>query len=383
MAVTIERISLMKDDLKTVVDWNGVLGMHVAKVNIEIEASAPAAEMPKSMLVALTSQAPDFGPTTLTVPKQIVQVPRSQKVPVQRKQNQILFATTLSLEELKVGVGSRAQRGVALVVRAGGSSDLMFRGPLTDENWVVRGNGVQPDKDPHKTTGDEALQRPDALTLFKAGGVELLVAEVVAPPTTACWVKKQGKTFRLLRSPADVFYYSGHGLSHAFRGGEGQPNCLGIETAADAHEFECWALASDVIDAWKNLSKPAVLILAGCSVLGIGSSSAKQDDGKEWAPLLKQFGGPLEALLGYGQEAPMDVGEPGQRNVGNSIGIEMAERLASGSTAFVQDWLKINAQRRARNAVAMDQQGFWHLEQSTREYFSHSGHIVGPTPISK
>jgi hypothetical protein len=40
----------------------------------------------------------------------------------------------------------------------------------------------------------------------------------------------------------------------------------------------------------------------------------------------------------------------------------MAGRMARGSTNFAQDWLKVNGDNNANNAMAMDARGYWWIE---------------------
>src|SRR6185437_992490 len=94
---------------------------------------------------------------------------------------------------------------LATVVRSGGTSDAQFRAGL---GATSRGMATQP-RAAGGSTGDETREVPDAMALFRAGGVEVLELAVQPRPN---W--RAGRAVRrLVRSPADVFYYSGHGLS--------------------------------------------------------------------------------------------------------------------------------------------------------------------------
>lgn len=55
----------------------------------------------------------------------------------------------------------------------------------------------------------------------------------------------------------------------------------------------------------------------------------------------------------------------------------MAERMAGGSINFAQDWLKINGDNNANNAVAMDSRGYWWIEGTWTGGYD----IKGPKPI--
>ena len=78
----------------------------------------------------------------------------------------------------------------------------------------MRGWATQPSKMGHYT-GDPVGEVPDALMLLKTGGVEVL--EVSFSPIKG-WTSvsvRQGRVSRLIQSPADVFYYSGHAQTYS------------------------------------------------------------------------------------------------------------------------------------------------------------------------
>jgi hypothetical protein len=83
--------------------------------------------------------------------------------------------------------------------------------------------------------------------------------------------------------------------------------------------------------------------------------------GAAWAALLKRWGGPLTAILGYRDKAPFD------RIEGTQIAALMGKKIATGLDAdqWVQVWLQLHVnpdQKRLpefRNAVGMDQKGYW------------------------
>jgi hypothetical protein len=87
--------------------------------------------------------------------------------------------------------------------------------------------------------------------------------------------------------------------------------------------------------------------------------------------LLRGQGGPLAALLGYQKGAPCD--NPN----GDRIAQQMAQRMTAGSTSFAHDWLTVNGNNNANNAVAMDDQGYWQIEGTMFGGFD----IKGPTRI--
>ena len=83
---------------------------------------------------------------------------------------------------------------------------------------------------------------------------------------------KKGVAKRLIRSPADVFYYSGDA---------NDDGCLAIGK-------DCWGAQTDLKSYWQPPFDLEVLILAGCSVLNISFPyGLANGPGTWWAPLLK------------------------------------------------------------------------------------------------
>jgi hypothetical protein len=204
---------------------------------------------------------------------------------------------------------------------------------------------VQPDTI-GSPTGSMSGEQPDALPVLQSAGVEVLDVTVEAESS---WTVNDSHSWRLIRSPADIVYYSGHGLSAS--------NCLAIESPAGSGTYPCWARASDLTPHWKSPMDLDVFIIAGCSVLGIDfSGSSPSGPGLEWAKLLTGAGGPITSLLGYAGGAPLDS------RGGDDIAREMATRIAGGSRSFVSHWLAVNGDRKSWNAVAMDAGGYWSLK---------------------
>jgi hypothetical protein len=256
---------------------------------------------------------------------------------------------------------------LALVVREDGTSDDKFRGQLG--SVAFRGRGEQADK---SSSGSEQGQVPDAKRLFMAGGVEVLSATAV---DGAGLILKNKPMSRLVRSPADIFYYSGHGL--------GREGCLAIHGdyhSASVEGYACWLNPSDLRPYWKAPFDVGVLILAGCSVLDL------EKNGGEWVKLLKGKGGPLDVILGYEAGAPLDS------NGGNDIALAMGKRVTASMTEdqWVRDWLDINGTFRAWNAVGFNSHGRWWIDPSSASKVWHklpgtsnsvSFDIEGPEPI--
>src|SRR4029079_942429 len=174
----------------------------------------------------------------------------------------------------------RQIKEVATIVRSGGTSDAVFRRAL---KWNVRGIGIQP-VTVGASTASESSEIPDAFALFRSAGVEVLELKVPALPN---W-RVPGSVKRLVRSPADVVYYSGHGLSVSGK--------LAIDTdpkTCPQHgPVRDWLGASDLTSVWTSPMDLDVLILAGCSVLRIDfSTSTPTGPGVGWSGLLRAKGG--------------------------------------------------------------------------------------------
>src|SRR5262249_48901878 len=115
---------------------------------------------------------------------------------------------------------------VATVVRIGGTSDAEFRRAL---GWQSHGSARQPTA-PSLSSGSESTETPDARTLFHAAGVEVLQVSVAARTN---W-RVPGPVRSLVRSPANVLYYSGHGRRSGMLGLELEPReCPDVGPLAD------------------------------------------------------------------------------------------------------------------------------------------------------
>jgi hypothetical protein len=97
-----------------------------------------------------------------------------------------------------------------------------------------------------------------------------------------------------LMSPADIFYYTGHGFHDGF------------PSDAGALAFEPRVFPEDLRREWLDRSvKVRALIIAGCSVVGInkfkGTVFVGNHDavGMRWSQLLTTKGGPAEHICGY------------------------------------------------------------------------------------
>ncbi len=192
------------------------------------------------------------------------------------------------------------------------------------------GAGKQAAEGKSDVTGNVMDEQPDAKTLFLAGGVEVM--EVSVPASSGFKVGPQATTWAFVRSPADVFFYSGHG---------GWWNCNLLRedhTSSATTGYPLWLSPETLLDSWKKqkdiTTSPMdldVLIINGCSVLGDwgGSTEGEAVNGAKtkpscrlrWQDLLTSQQGPLIAILGYRDTAPMDSGG------GDQIALEMAQAM--------------------------------------------------------
>jgi monoamine oxidase/subtilisin family serine protease len=344
--------------------WDQVLGVDTATVDVVAVASGlPAAVMPSEVVVELTSRPANHEPGAGTLGSAVAWG-LALEGPDPANPARFRYRGTRAVTALGGFLAVRpGVSELASVVRSGGTSDARFRAAL---GAASRGIGTQP-LTPGGSTGDETREVPDAMALFRAGGVEVLEMTVQQRPN---W--RTGRPVRLLvRSPADVFYYSGHGLSASGK--------LAIETTGAAcgtsGVFADWLGPADLAAVWPATMDLDVLIIAGCSVLRIDlSTSPPSGPGVAWTRLLQSRGGPLIALLGYQRGAPCD------RPNGDAIAAAMAARIRAGSTDFARDWLTANGDHNANNAVAIDGSGVWTIETTWGGGYRISGPRALPAP---
>lgn len=355
--VTVETLAVMDDAFARHLDWDDVIGLDVARLNVRLRAGGlPAAVMPGEIAVFVASRPPNGDSGTATLAGRVVQAARSGPAPFGWQEYRLSVAPADLGDFLAV---ETRRKEVATVVRIGGTSDAEFRAAL---GWAPRGRGIQlmPGG-----SSPGATERPDARKLFLAGGAEVLEARVLPLPGLH---DAAGARATLIRSPADVFYYSGHGL--------GASNCLAVETAPGT--YACWLTPADLLPHWKSPMDLDVLILAGCSVLRVDlSGPSARGPGAEWARLLRTRGGPLTALLGYEASAPLD------RPNGDAIARDMGARLAAGSRRFARDWMEVNIAHKASNAVAIDTSGYWDFDclRTPLGTTCDLGDLRGPRPL--
>lgn len=387
MPFQLNRITLCVDDFSRPVDWSTeVLGVEVRRLNIEVEGFGFDAETPASIPVMVTTRPPslELGLSSIPVPLS-VDVGFFSSEAAGFIPGRMLFRGGLDVASLAIESGAAAGvLKVATIVRpaeadlGAPTSDGRLRVGLTSGVWTPRGRATQrPQVDPVTSIplpgGDQNNETPDALRLLRYGGLEVL--EVRPSPLSPAGLFGAGLTAKaLVRSRANVIYYSGHGLFAS--------RCLAIHRnpAAPGAVMACWAKPADLIATWLGGLTPSTVIIAGCSVLSIALTAVPlSGPGVDWLPLLRRAGGPVANLLGYGSTVAAPTHEqlqsPADEPVGNDIAQEFGVRLSQGSNTLVQDWLRINAEHRAWNAVAIDGAGlYWTVTQDIPGLTAHTLH---------
>jgi hypothetical protein len=263
-------------------------------------------------------------------------------------------------------MGNEGRGEFVTIVRANdpkmpATADRAFQGPLLRAGWAWRGRGVQP-KSGGGASGNVATKEPEADRLLFAGGVELL--DITIPPQAGL-ILNDAHTWGFFRSPADVVFYTGHGMG-------------GNLVTHEPHDD--WVKPEQLLDYWgtrapvfRKLFDIDVLIINGCSVLNCDDAGGS---GMRWAKLLMSRDGPLSVLLGYRGGVPSDTGG------GAAVAARMAERIAGGPRQrglrqnwdeYPQTWLDVNkevhkaiktppdAAYTFANACAIDQSTYWVL----------------------
>lgn len=343
-----------------------VLGMKVDVLNVRVEVEPSLDPVPAEIPVDIRMLEPALRRASKSSMSGMLRVPARR---VARTRTYLARVAVSGLANLMRAGDSLKE--VATVVRDGGTSARLFRSKLAGGGWAVRGAAKQAAEGKADVTGSLMDEQPDAKTLFLAGGVELIEASV--PPSPGLKVGPQGRTWAFVRSPADVFFYSGHGgwwncnllrEDHHSGASTGYPLWLSPETLL-AH----WMKHKDVNTSPMDLD---VLIINGCSVLGdwglsteseaVNGAATRPSCALRWQELLTSRQGPLLAILGYRDTAPLDSGG------GNDVAVEMAQAmldtLRNDWAAYPRRWLEINAKRpQTRTAAAIDNNGYWYINQ--------------------
>jgi hypothetical protein len=339
-----------------------VLGFNVSRLNVRLEfEGGPASGLPDKIPAQVRFRAPG-------APKPIgAATAPDAKFTLHRAKPGLEYRADLPLTKLLFLMKQDTIPEVATVVREGGTSDKKFRDPLIGASWNSRGTAIQPDKGKANLSGDLRLEQPDAYTLIKTGGVKIF--EISIPAGSGIDVDPDFTVWAFIRSPADIFFYSGHGLLTT-----GQL----ARSRGLAHDYEDWLSAEDLLKSWRRAVDLATspidldaFIINGCSVL---FWNHKQEDGADrrdiglpWAELLYNKQGPLMTILGYRYRAPAD------QPMGNKVAEDMAKAIAGGLGTdydrYAQVWLEINSKIGGLGwgAAAYDLQGYWYINTLAHE----------------
>jgi hypothetical protein len=364
------KLFLRTDDWTSELSWKDIIGLSEAikNINIHIKSTgAPPFMMPESLDVNVTTRFSHVGngarkgnptishPLNWQLDKQLVDAshakdPRAQTdYQYSKPADQVVQdgpQTVATLQRKDDHLGPSTSAGT-------------FREAL---GWTFRGFAEV------GAPEDEQLERPDSLALLQAGGVEVLQVQLDR--------RKAIRIARLIRSPAQVFYFTGHG-GHCER-------CLLLSADGKVCYRPKFACAGDVTKYWgpaavtkySGSSSPKILMLTGCSILDIkgwwkefGNQRIPEDANKpglEWAQLLQTRGGPYDILLGYANEAPSDA------RFGDTIATDFGKVLKGGSSSdIVWSWLYVNGIYRQWNAVGMDKRGYQYLEPREGFFYGH------------
>ena len=209
--------NIMRDDMQNLVRRGEIIGLDGGQnVNIKLTTSAGDAAVKKIIRVKLVFRTPGG---TEKIHEEDVDVPNIYKDPADP--GKVIFQKSTPLKNISKILSGDGINEIATVRRDGGTSDKKLLAAL-GADWRLRGQAVQ------STTcgtfsGSFAAERPDALKLLKAGGVAMME---LRDSSGRLRVK------RFVRNPADVLYYTGHGIGVGFsrRSSFNPPwNCLVID----------------------------------------------------------------------------------------------------------------------------------------------------------
>jgi hypothetical protein len=379
----VKSVTILDDALAKPIDrFTGVLGLNVKKLNVQVELTGkPAASTDPPSTIDFNVMAAE--------PKLRRSGKGSMSGPLTASASQVgtslVYRASVALDKLapfmKAGdslLEVATVRRVRTASDGGTSSDEPFRQVLADGGWALRGAGIQPTTNPKGSTGDKATMRPDAMTLFQAGGVEVL--EVTVQPTPDVHIGTHGTEWAFVRSPADVFFYTGHaawwdGCLLIDPGGHDYKDWLAPDKFGKKHVAEDPSVP-ELLSFWKKNSADIqrspmdldVLIFNGCSVLywdGVATTVNPADDnpavGLLWRKFLVSQKGPLFAILGYRATAPLD------RDGGITVAKKMAEamiKLGNDWESYPRKWMEINQrQKNTQTAAAIDRKKYWFIDE--------------------
>lgn len=359
MGVFIEEVAFVRYPSGPMIGWNDdAIGVQANDaVNIRVKLSG--SPLPNMVTIKLESRAPNQAKTLATMSQ-----PKWFCMPKAIGQGPGVYYHSLSLNDVGDFLATQNPKVLQLAMLhranealAGASSSYLYF--EKGGNWVMRGVAELP------TTaipgaGNEIKEIPAPLQLLRAGGVEVLQATVM---NNQGWKsRKPGgeKCSRLVRSPADVFYYTGHAKYDAFL----------VRTAGT---YQPWYEFKALQNAWPRNMDTDVLVIAGCNALSFG--------GDDLRPLLLSGKGPLRAVVGYAmnEEIKNNAGKAPRDNQG---GDNLAKRYAvliskSQERDYVKLWMdlhkelwKTNHVSWALTAAALDSRGqFWQMNPKTGDMF--------------
>ena len=355
---TVLDLALLLDDLQTPIGEKQIIGLDGgANLNIQLSVSDIEATDRTHVDVELLIRTP--GKPREKIVTRVLKVPK--KGPDPNDPSKVFYQLSiLTTEVAKILSPLDKVKEVATVRRIGGTSDGKLIRAL-GSGWQLRGQAEQADKC-GISSDSFADERPDAFKLFQSGGVAILeISDLLRTKSIK----------RFIRNPADIVYYTGHGLGVGFSQRVSAPsplNCLAIEDHVSATGYCCWLNPSDLTPVWKSPMDLDILIIAGCSVLAVDvSTGSVLGDGLEWAKLTQAGGGPLIALLGYGDwdanendgQGPMGATAPWDHSGGDAIATEMGNWIRSNPLkGIIRAWLTINMSHQNPFGVGFDNEGF-------------------------
>ncbi len=340
--IQINSVKIMDDTLRTPVNQvNTVLGWNIDNLNVLIQLDGDVDAMPDELPIEVMSQEPKLrrkGMSSMTAPfKTTAKRGKRTGSPWSSWEGKT-YRVTIPTSTLAPLMKRRDDlKKVATVVRHGGESAMHFRSLLANSGWAVRGAAKQPAEGKPDLTGDVNDDQPDARTLYLSGGVEIL--EVSVPALQDLKAGPHSKTWMFVHSPTDVLFYSGHGAWW---------DC-NLLLEAPGHLYQTWITPEETVASWQapgtlgSPLDPNVLIINGCSVIcDLGASQPESGQARtmppcveRWRKLLKATpaasGGPLTAILGYRDTAPLDS------EGGTQIAISMAQAIINSPKAKWED----------------------------------------------
>ncbi|HMP61215.1 MAG TPA: hypothetical protein PKD86_17865 [Gemmatales bacterium] len=380
MIVLLKKLTLLGSNGRTPLNR---LTTAMRKLSVEIELESDG-EYPDGVDIEVRVQEPGLKRLTMSATDEVKKL-RAKRVSSLSNKYRVEADLSKVLGLLKLD----SKPEVATVRRVGGTSDALFRNPMTKKGWALRGVGVQPAIGAPDSTGNENREEPDARMLMQTGGVE--VVRVSVPPQGQLTLGKNASTWGFIRSPADVFFYTGHGAWWDGSLLREEPN----------HGYSDWMLPDELLQFWKRDTTDVgrspmdldVLFINGCSVIywdlvstkAVASSdyATRGSHALDWAKLLLNHEGPLYAICSYRATAPLD------KPWGNQIGAEMGQAIANGLGTNWKDyprkWLEINAKYGPTQiASAVDTKGYWYLNHPKHEGYDPKKpkmSIMGPIPL--